>query len=194
MYKLCKTEQSAKRQRAIEAALFEMMRSTDYSDISITDLCEKMGIPRKAFYRYFDSKDDVIDAILDHMFQEYKGFHTGVPPERRSLTAELEEYFKFWYKNRALLDAFTKNKMLARLMDTSINYPVGSMISVAKFLPEDNEQTRRQVFRFAICGLTLMMIDWYERGFTESFYDMANYACRTLSKPLFPELERLGFS
>ena len=54
MYKLCKTEQSVRRQREIENCLFDILKEKKYDEITITELCERMNIPRKAFYRYFD--------------------------------------------------------------------------------------------------------------------------------------------
>ncbi len=170
-----------------------MILEVGYANVSITDLCARIEMPRKAFYRYFDNKETALLALVEHTLAEYDGFNNKVPPEHRSLLSELEEYFKFWYKNRTLLDVFTQNNIFSILLNASINYPVGDMISIAKFLPEDDAQTQRQIFRFAICGLTLMMVDWYERGFKESFADMAKYACRAISKPLFPNLESLGF-
>ena len=46
MYKLCKTERSAKRQREIEHALLDLMTERHYETISVTELCEKMVMPR----------------------------------------------------------------------------------------------------------------------------------------------------
>ena len=51
MYKLCKTEQSAQRQRELEYGLLDAMLVKNYEDISISDLCDHLQIPRKSFYR-----------------------------------------------------------------------------------------------------------------------------------------------
>ena len=51
MYKLCKTEQSAQRQRSLEEGLLTAMKTKRYEEITISDLCSQMGIPRKSFYR-----------------------------------------------------------------------------------------------------------------------------------------------
>ena len=75
MYKLCKTEQSAKRQREIEGKLLALMWQKHFDDISITELCEFVGMPRKSFYRYFDSKEDALEALIDHTLGEYTGFN-----------------------------------------------------------------------------------------------------------------------
>ena len=39
MYKLCKSEQSALRQREMEQQLLKMMETTRFEDITISDLC-----------------------------------------------------------------------------------------------------------------------------------------------------------
>ena len=64
MYKLCKTEETVKRQREIELGLFSMLKTVRFDNLSITELCEKIQIPRKAFYRYFDSKEDALCALI----------------------------------------------------------------------------------------------------------------------------------
>ena len=110
MYKLCKTEQSVKRQRKIENCLFEILKEKKYEEITITELCDRMEMPRKAFYRYFDSKDDALIALIDHSMSEYMGFSVDRSGEtRRSLVSELEEYFKFWYQKRDLLAALDRS-------------------------------------------------------------------------------------
>ena len=40
-------------------ALYELMQNHQYKDIKVTDICEKAGISRTAFYHHFDSKFDV---------------------------------------------------------------------------------------------------------------------------------------
>ena len=60
MYKICKTKQSADRQRYISDVLFKMLLRHSIDEISISSLCQKAKIPRKAFYRYFDTLEDVV--------------------------------------------------------------------------------------------------------------------------------------
>ena len=60
MYKICQTEQSTRRQRELEQGLLRLMLHKNYEDISVSDLCDHMQIPRKSFYRYFSSKDGAL--------------------------------------------------------------------------------------------------------------------------------------
>ena len=189
MYKLCKTEQSAKRQREIENCLFEIMCVKDYDDITITELCERMNMPRKAFYRYFDSKDDALAALIDHSMSEYSGFSVDRSGEtRRSLVSEIEEYFCFWYEKRDLLSALDRSGLIGNLVERTISYPINDRIVVAKFLPHDDENVRERILRFAFAGLVYTMISWYREGFVLSTREMARISCRILRDPLFPTL------
>ena len=77
MYKLCKTEQSAQRQRQLEEGLLTAMKTKRYEEITISDLCEQMDIPRKSFYRYFSSKDGALHALIDHTLLDFEQ-HTGI--------------------------------------------------------------------------------------------------------------------
>ena len=77
MYKLCKTEQSARRQQEIEEGLLAMMLQQPYEEISVSDLCKKMDLPRKSFYRYFGSKEDALYGLLDRRLMGYETQYTG---------------------------------------------------------------------------------------------------------------------
>lgn len=193
MYKLCKTEQSAKRQREIEMALLNLMSKKSYSEISITELCKNLGMPRKTFYRYFESKEDTLYALIEHTMNEYQYFFTDSGRDgKRTLSGEIGNYYKFWICHKPLLDALYKNNMLEKIMEVSINFPVNDMVNIKKFLPDDTDWAREKIFRFAICGLCFQMIDWYRDGFKVSIEDMSKLSCRMLSRALFPNLDRHG--
>ena len=194
MYKLCKTEQSVKRQREVENCLFDLMRIKHYEEITITEICERMNMPRKAFYRYFDSKEDALSALIDHTMSEYNAFYADRSGEtKRVLVNEIEEYFIFWYKNRDLLSALDNSGLIGYLIERTVNYPISDKIVVSKFLPHDEDKVRERIFKFAFSGLVYTMICWYRDGFVVSTGEMAKSACRMLREPLFPGLNDLNF-
>ena len=94
MYKLCKTEQSANRQRALEQGLLQAMLTCQYDEISVSDLCAQLNIPRKAFYRYFDGKEGALHALIDHTLMSYEFFPAAyMEGEKRTLERDLEQFF-----------------------------------------------------------------------------------------------------
>jgi AcrR family transcriptional regulator len=194
MYKLCKTERSAERQRLIEEELLSLMLTKRYDEITVSELCDRMPMPRKAFYRYFDGKDDCLKALLDHTLLEYFEYEAQRRSgrERRALSAELELFFLFWIDNKRLLDALEKSDMLGMLVETSAS-STRVNVNVRKFLPGEGELMRERIFQFSVCGLMFSMIGWYKAGFNSSTREMAEAAVRMLSKPLFPNLDSVGF-
>ena len=194
MYKICRTEQSSKRQRAIENTLLSLMHEKKYEDISIIELCAACDVPRKAFYRYFDNKDGALEALIDHTLTDYEEYIAKHKIKRstRRLSDELEYFFIFWSKQKRFLEAIDKNNLIYILVSSSMKYPVNDVISTRRFLPDDSEWMRGQIFNFTICGLIFLMLDWFRRGFSESAHEMAKTACRILSQPIFPDLESIG--
>jgi AcrR family transcriptional regulator len=102
MYKLCKTESAARRQRQLEDGLLSAMLSQRYEDIAISDLCDQLSIPRKSFYRYFASKDGALHALIDHRLLECEMQNMG-SGERGESTLNIPHFFLFWMNRKPLL-------------------------------------------------------------------------------------------
>lgn len=69
---------------------------------------------------------------------------------------------------------------------------MSEFINIRKFLSEGDDREKIHVFQFAICGLMTLTIDWYRSGFAESVPEIARTAARLISKPLFPDLDKMG--
>lgn len=186
MYKLCKTEQSATRQRILEEGLLTAISTHRYDELSVSDLCIQLGIPRKSFYRYFSSKEGALHALIDHTLMTFEGFYIPNPGEQRTLHRDLSQFFSYWLKHRDLLDALHKNGLSGLLIQRSIAYALSDTAMPRRFLPNDDAETQEQVVSFAVCGLMSMMLTWHQSGFATPVSKMADAATRVLSHPLFP--------
>ena len=184
MYKLCKTEQSASRQHALEAGLLAAMGNQHYEEISVSDLCDQLQIPRKAFYRYFTGKDGALHALLDHTLMEYE---TSPLPSMKTRTArtELERFFQFWITHKPLLDALQHSNLSGLLIERAINYALTDVLMPKRFLSQEDREIQEQVTSFAVCGLMSMVLSWHHSGYPQSASHMAGLAVRLLSQPLF---------
>lgn len=191
MYKLCKTEQSAQRQRELEFGLLDLMNQHRYEDITVSDLCSYLQIPRKSFYRYFSSKDGALYALIDHTLMEFDGFDEATRKgSKRTLQMDLEGFFRFWKERRDLLDALSKSGMTGSLLERAIEY-VHKTAFPSRFLPGEGRWEQEHVVNFTICGLMIMMVNWHHAGFADSVQDLAGIAARMLTRPLFPEVNAL---
>lgn len=186
MYKLCKTEQSAARQRQLEQGLLEAMLTQQYEDISVSDLCDQIGIPRKSFYRYFASKDGALVALLDHTLLEFEQFPSGMG--KGKVDGELTRYFRFWYAHKPLLDALERSRLSGMLMERAT---VHSLNEHLEHLPVMEPGVRRMALTFAICGLLSVVTQWHHGGFRETPEEMARVATVMLMKPLIPTEDKM---
>lgn len=192
MYKLCKTEQSAARQRQLEQGLLEMMAVKRYDEISISDLCDRMGIPRKSFYRYFNGKDGALQALIDHTLMEFEGY-TVLHRQGKQRTAylDMESFFLFWKEKWELLDALERSGLSGLLVNRAVAFALTDDVLPTRFLPHDSRTMQRHVTMFGVCGLMSMALNWHENDFDQSTAEMARIAVRMISQPLFPEAEAL---
>ncbi|MBR2930108.1 MAG: TetR/AcrR family transcriptional regulator [Clostridia bacterium] len=193
MYKICKTERSANRQKLIENTLFEMMKKRHFDDITVTDLCEELKMPRKAFYRYFDGKDAALMGFIARNLSSYSDTYTATHGAR-SLFKELEEFFTFWETKSELLEVLNRSGKLMEVMRLSLEVSISSMVNLDRLLPDEEESMRERVYRFAIGGLVSIMLDWFEEGFKTPKSDITKLAVRILTKPPFPSLSKIGIS
>ena len=191
MYKLCKTEQSARRQRRLEEGLLSAMKQRRYEEITISDLCDQLQIPRKSFYRYFSSKDGALHALLDHTLLEFQQT-TGIFTDRAGYDNSqhaLERYFEFWLERRQLLDALEKSNLSGLLVQRAVNQALSEHAISALMLPEPLRSVRSQAISFAICGLMSMVLSWHHDGCAQSPRQMAQIAAKVMSTPLIPQTD-----
>lgn len=191
MYKLCKTEQSAARQRILEEGLLTAISVRRYDELSVSDLCTQLGIPRKSFYRYFSSKEGALHALLDHTLMGFDEFSLSTATGQRTLHRDLSQFFLFWQHHKPLLDALEKNDLSGLLIQRAIAYGVSGAALPRRFLPKDTLEMQEQVTMFAVCGLMSMVIAWHQSGFAQPVSKMADTAIRVLSQPLFPDTAAL---
>ena len=191
MYKICKTAQSAQRQRELELGLLEAMKNDRYEDISISELCSQMQIPRKAFYRYFDSKDGALYGLIDHTLLDYEGFNFAyLSSGKRTLQRELEQFFLFWMKHRDFLDVLRDSGLRGILFERAVDFALSDTVMPRRFLPDGSEALQRHITTFGVCGLLSMMFSWHDDGFREPVAELSEIAARILGEPLFPGAER----
>ena len=188
VYKLCKTEQSAARQRKLELGLLEVMESHPYEQISVSELCQWLGVPRKSFYRYFSGKDGALHALIDHTLTEYAGGnHYWLLVNQNSVHKELETLFDFWKGQKQLLDVLQRNGLSGVLTERAVYHALeltGMNLQAAN-RSLATEQEHATVF--LSCGLMSLIVQWHYGGYVLTSRQMADISCRILSRPLIEE-------
>ena len=186
MYKLCKTEQSAMRQKSLEEGLLLAMQTQRYEDISVSDLCNHIGVPRKSFYRYFDSKEGALHALMDHRMMLFEDAYFSNDTYKNSVLS-LQSFFAFWITQKDLLDALERSGINALLVERAMTHSPGDTFLRAS-VNQHATESQDEAIRFLVCGLMTMMLRWFKSGFALTPEEMAEKAKGILTVPLLKKL------
>lgn len=185
MYKTCKTARSSERQKFIGDVLIQMMKTHRLDHISISELCIQAQIPRKTFYRYFDTQEDVLAYLFERSTQEYRKFcleqtPVGLPSGEKML----ENFLIFWSSRTDFLEAICHNGMVAVLVD----YLIRTSIHDSEFLdclnPDADPQFIHDTITFWVSGITSFLIQNHQHTDLRSPEEITKIILRIFSCPL----------
>ncbi len=60
----------AKTRSALAQALFELIQTTDWNDISIRTLCDKANVARSSFYAHFNTVSELLESLMTEHFPQ----------------------------------------------------------------------------------------------------------------------------
>ena len=164
-----------------------MMTHQRFEEISVSDLCDRMGIPRKSFYRYFSSKDGALQALLDHTLMEF--YDTGTLEGLRGGTpiGDLERFFLFWKNHKRLLDAILRSNLGGMLVERAVSLAKREEL-MPGYVREWEDMMKDVAMSFVVCGLMSMVLQWHLEDYKIPTVQMAKAAVSMLSRPLIPTI------
>lgn len=104
-------ESNAVTREAIRDALYILMRTKNFDDITISDIINKSGVSRSAFYRNYKTKIDILHDTVEEICNSYV---VGVS---YSLEGNWELAFSILRKNKGKLDLIFQAGLEHHLLD-----------------------------------------------------------------------------
>ncbi len=185
MYKQCRTEQSAARQRLLEQGLLQIMLKRQFDEITVSDLCDEIHVPRKAFYRYFSGKEGALYSMIDRALMDFEIHSTGTELyEPETPMGYMEQVFVYWTEHQELLDALKKSNLSGLLIQRALDYS-RNIDTIPRFMLITDRRLREYGTMFMVCGLMTMILQWHDDGFSKSVTEMAELTMQLLTQPLF---------
>lgn len=180
MYKLCKTEESASRQKLLEEGLLQVMKSRPFEDVTVSDLCKQVGVPRNSFYRYFSDKESALLALIDHTLIECS--RNSFSKWEGSLKVELsdlETIFIYWNEKRDVIDVIAKNHFFWILVDRC-NLLLDQRKKCTHFTEALTDFAKEQSSYIFIYVILNILFRWYSYGFPGTPQEIAHAAYEML--------------
>ncbi|ULQ59275.1 TetR family transcriptional regulator [Brucepastera parasyntrophica] len=143
-------------------ALLSLMDKKPYAKISISDICEKAGIARTTFYRYYNDKDDVFFEYFDNSCttelikpgRKNKRFQSGI-----SLTFH-QSFIKENYK--ALRKIIADPEIESRIASKVHILPESLIEHFKMVLPPDEYLICRCKLCYQVSGAIRAFLDWFK--------------------------------
>lgn len=185
MYKHCTTEKAALQQRRIEECLLSVMKEKPYHEISVSSLCEQTDLSRKTFYRLFESKQDVLDSLIDRTLREYVRFSLPQQLAVPGISPEMLSFYYYWLEQRPLLDALSKNGISTQLYDRCIRHVMTEDTDIMTQLgAEPGRDLGTESLIFYLSGLLTLVVSWHHENYRKTPEEMAAVTEKLLSEPL----------
>ena len=183
MYKRCTTEATNQRQRMLEHCLLDLLKHNSYERITVGDICASANVPRGMFYRYFDSKKDALDALVDHVLVAYMTNEFFSANQDAADPLGMLALLQYWKSQKPLLDALKRNKMETLLLERSIRYCTQEEPILSRHLESVGRPSELEAVVFCINGVISTIFLWYQSGFAKSTEEMAQIL-RSLLGPI----------
>ena len=142
------------------SSFLEFLDEKPVNDITVIEICERAGISRKTFYKYYSDPFALLVAMQDDLFEEYRGRLLGQPADVSQLMVTL---IRFVGENRVLVKAAFANRGEGNFIDRVLNdlfatYREAWEQANPAMPPEDVEA----LFYFAVSGLFGIVQHWLE--------------------------------
>jgi len=135
-----------------------MMKMKKYQDITVTSLCKEMEIPRKTFYRYFDTLEDVLYMVIDDALTESFLY--------LEIKTDMIGFFSYWKKNKELLDILEKSSLSYLLVNRIYE-------RVQVYIPKQDVSNEEMVYSGFISAIMTVLLMWHHSGMKQSVEEMS---------------------
>lgn len=152
---------------SIQQAMNELLKTKRFKEITILDIVKKAGVSRSAFYRNYQSKEQVLQSIVHDsyakMIEEIRATTNSGDPKfwRHIIVKEIEQCRKFYHIHSA--EAWQGDTLLQCMNDY-----FGDMIS-----PYANGGDEIRM-RFWMGGIFNVIQFWLDNGMQETPEELAD--------------------
>jgi len=155
----------------IKSALFKLMKSKEFDEITMSEIALEAGLVRMTLYRHFKDKEQ----ILLYCFEDY--YERALLEMKVKINPNLNDLLRFRFK--MLKESPYTNLLMAHNLLNQLIQRVG-LIYIQSFkgiLPEIDDAYRKS---FVMGGIDAMTIRWIEGGMNEPYTQIADEVANIL--------------
>ncbi|MFK7802890.1 MAG: TetR/AcrR family transcriptional regulator [Anaerolineae bacterium] len=172
--------------RLLQNALVELVASQGYEHVTIRDITKKAQVGYKTFFRHYESKETLLQAILNKIKESFQQ-NALLPSEPNAMERNTLACLKIAKENKGLLLAVLKSPMANQLLQPVIDMAQQDRTSFFGRLIVPNDIVDHH---FATSMMSLIQW-WLENDQAYSIDQMAEYINLLVIRPM-GELKELA--
>ncbi|MBR0405396.1 MAG: TetR/AcrR family transcriptional regulator C-terminal domain-containing protein [Eggerthellaceae bacterium] len=139
-------------------SFLELLAEKPVNDITVIEICEKAGVSRKTFYKYYSDQFALLVAMQDDLFEDYRHQLEGQPAEVSQIMPVL---IRFVDENRVLVRAAFANQGEGNFVDRVLDDLYATYREAwGQANPALSEADVEFLFYFAVSGLFGIVRRW----------------------------------
>ncbi|MFC7392907.1 TetR/AcrR family transcriptional regulator [Scopulibacillus cellulosilyticus] len=158
----------------VKECIFEafmiLLANKNFNDISITEITNKAGVSRMAYYRNYSSKEEIIhdhlNELILHFLNEFEN-KDSVTPYQKAKT-----FFCFFRHHKILLDNLIKSNVTYILLE-HLEKNIHPLLQASSLELAKNTVEAKYKAHFIAGGLFQILIEWCKNNMLESDDQMA---------------------
>ncbi len=158
---------------AIITALVLLCAEKPFEKITVTEIVRKAGVSRTAFYRNYDTKEDVLKELAAGVINKLNDFFSGKNYNRDG-RALLVDLLKSIAKNASTVTLLLNSNQIVFEILCGSSY-------LDKFMPCDTFEQRYGTVAIETM-IKKVIIEWFKSGMKETPESIADYCSETARK------------
>jgi AcrR family transcriptional regulator len=142
-------------------SLLQLMRTTPYDDITITQITKKAGVSRMTYYRNYFSKDEILASYTEYLTEKFASLTRSI--EELNTKNYLKALFDFCLDYINYLSTLMKYKKFYIIMEATNN-------NIDKITKNNDNIYYYKYYAGAIFNV---LMSWLQNGANESSEEMA---------------------
>ena len=165
--------------RALASALKELMESTPFSKITVSDICAKCNMNRKSFYYHFKDIYDLVEwSCVEDGTKALQGKKTS-----ESWTEGLTQIFEAVLENKPFIMNVYRNVDRERIENYLFKLTYDLIVGVVEDKSKGlniTEEDKKFIADFYKYGFVGIMLEWIREGMKENIEDLVRMMDLTL--------------
>ncbi|MDR1539281.1 MAG: TetR/AcrR family transcriptional regulator [Clostridiales bacterium] len=159
---------------SIFIALMKLLEKKSYNEITITQITKLAGVSRMAFYRNYQTKEDIIKDYVDALLHEFID-SIGLIEDAEKYKVTLL-YFSFFRESKEFIKVLIKTG-LTHIFYEQLCASIADLFKTQEDKIRDDPAITNYISQFIAAGLFRILMEWIKNGLVEEPEIMAAFVC-----------------